>query len=584
MDDGIGIDMRKMNGLLQKLADLRIDMAIYVVSKYDENTKFNMLVMCLNNIKTHIENNKDKKDKILNILQLFRTNEVFKFIEGFQPKSNTSTAGGSGSGDSGDSGERKRKGSRSRSRSSKRSTSSSTDTPSPEEEQEVLDNGRRTLAKLKSSSNTPRSNDSDTHLLVSAVTYQQAIHDNEMEQKKFAATMMNNTSDAAKQLINSAEIRVKNAQENLSKLIDKLNDEEQKILEQVQQEYNKQVKELEGKYEGDDLELKQRKLVERVCFAIGLIPGGLAGKSFGSAITAGLVGITAMGGNMVYNIQNVLSSPFYSSPCFNDPYHPIAVPTTTEANCTPGMFYGQTCTTEGSYNCVSSEGYTFGTENFAMIACITGALFSGLAVWIGSRFVRGQSKLSDPAFTGGVVGTITAPIKIAWKIFPLGMIIDTIRESDERKILQENVLAGPGAWRNKEEHKMVNRMIMIDKAMKTWSDGMEKHYIANIKHAQEQLKDANDKLKEAQEIAKHVVVGTLEASKQMLLKDTTPHPLPSYPRRQQLEYREGGKKINKTHRKRKTGQKVKTHQKRNIRQNRKTRQKRNIRQNRKTRR
>ena len=577
MDDGIGIDMRKMNGLLQKLADLRIDMAIYAVSKYDENTKFNMLVMCLNNIKTHIENNKDKKDEILNILQLFRTNEVFKFIEGFQRKSNTSTAGGgsgSGSRSGSDSGERERK--RKGSRSSKRSTSPSANAPSLEEQKEVLANGMRALDTLRSPSNTPRSNDSTTQLVASAVTYQQAVQANQMEQKKFAATMMGNTSDAAKQLVNSAEIRVKNAHENLSKLIDKLNDEEKKILERVEEEYNIQVKELEAKYQGNELELKQRKFTERVCFFIGLLPGGLAGQSFGGAITAGLVGITAMGGNMLYNIQNVLSSPFYSSPCLNDPYHPIAVPTTTEANCTPGMFYGQTCTSESSYNCVSSDGMTFGTEHFAMIAGITGALFSGLVVWIGSRFVRGQSKLSE--MPSGVVGTITAPIHVAWRIFPLGTIIESIRESDDRQILQQKVLAGPGAWR--EEHKMVDRMVMIDKAMKTWSEGMQKHYLANIKHAQEQLKDANDKLKEANQLAHSVVVETLQASKQMLLQDTTPHPLPSYPRRQL----EGGKRINKTHRKRKTGQKVKTHQKRNIRQNRKTRQKRNIRQNRKTRR
>jgi len=553
-----------LNGLLQKLADLRIDMAIYALSKYDENTKFNMLVMCLNNIKSHIENNKDKKAEILNILQLFRSNEVFKMIEGFQRKSNTSTAGGgSGSRSGSGSGERKRKGSR----SSKRSTSPSTDTPSPEEEKEVLANGMRALATLRSPSNTPRSNDSTTQLVASAVTYQQAVHDNQMEQKKFAATMMGNTSEAAKQLVNSAEIRVKNAHENLSKLIDKLNDEEKKILERVKEEYDKQVKEMEATYDGKVLELKQRKIAERVAIGIGLLPGGLAGQSFGSAITAGLVGITAMGGNMAYNIQNVISSPFYSSPCLFDPYRPIAVPTTTQANCTPGRFWGENCTTEADYDCVSSSGMTFGTENFALIAGISGALLTGLSVWLGSRFVRGQSKLSE--MPSGVVGTLTSPVNVAWKLSGLGTIIQSIQPSKERSTLERDTLAGKGAWR--EKHKLVDSMIMIDKAMNTWSQGMQKHYLANIKHAEEQLRVANEGLQKANQLADSVVEKTLQASTKMLLENTAPPPLPSYPTMQQLEDRKGGKRINKTRRKRKTGQKVKTHQKRNIRQNRKTR-------------
>jgi len=559
-----GIDMRKLNGLFQKLADLRIDMAIYAVSKYDENTKFNMLVMCLNNIKTHIENNKDKKAEILNILQLFRSNEVFKMLEGFQRKSNTSTAGGgSGSRSGSGSSERKRKGSR----SSKRSTSPSANAPSPKEQQEVLENGMRTISKLKSPSNTPRSNDdSTTQLVASAVAYQQAVHDNQMEQKKFAATMMGNTSDAAKQLVNSAEIRVKNAHENLSKLIDKLNDEEKKILERVKVEYDKQVKEMEAKYEGKVLELKQRQFTEHVAMAVGTIPGGLAGHSFGGAITAGLVGLTAMAGNMAYNLQNVLSWPFYGSPCIDDPYHPIAVPT-SESNCTPGRYWGETCTTKGSYRCESAPGMTFGTEHFALIAGVTGALLSGLSVWMGSRFVRGQSKLSE--MPSGVVGTITSPIQVAWKFSGLGTLIQSIQSSEERGKLQRDALAGPGAWR--EEHKLVDSMIMIDKAMKTWSEGMQKHYLANIKHAEEQLKVANEGLQKANQLADSVVEKTLQASTQILLQDSTPHPLPSYPKMQQLEDRKGGKRINKTRRKRKTCQNRKTHQKRNIRQNRKTR-------------
>ena len=569
MDDSI--DMSRLNGLFQNLADLRIDMAIYAVSKYDDNTKFNMLVMCLNNIKTHIENNKDKKAEILNILQLFRSNEVFKMIEGFQRKSNTSTAGGSSSGSSGE-----RKGSR----SSKRSTSPSANAPSPEEQEQVLENGMRSLAKLKSPSNTSRSNNSSTTQLVveSAVTYENALQANKMEQKKFAASMMGNTSDATAKLVNSAEKHVRDAQENLSKLITELNNEEKIILERVEKEYNRQVKELEANYEGKALELRQRKLAEHIAMAIGTIPGGLAGHSFGGAITAGLVGLTAMAGNMAYNLQNVLSWPFYGSPCIDDPYHPIAVPT-SESNCTPGMLWGQTCTKESSYRCESAPGMTFGTEHFALIAGVSGALLSGLSVWMGSRFVRGQSKLSE--MPSGMVGTITSPVHVAWKLSGLGTIIESIQSSEERGKLQRNVLAGPGAWR--EDHKLVDSMIMIDKAMTTWKEGMQKHYLENIRRAEEQLKVANDRLQKANDLAHSVVEKTLQASTQMLLEDVAPHPLPSYSRRQ-LEDREGGKRINKTHRKRKTGQKVKTHQKRNIHQNRKTRQKRNIRQNRKTRR
>ena len=91
------IDISRYANLCKYKADFMTKQAIYVLSKYDDDTKYNMLVMCLQNIKSLIQNNKDKKSEILNILQLFGSNEAFQILGSFK-NNKVNSGGGSSSG------------------------------------------------------------------------------------------------------------------------------------------------------------------------------------------------------------------------------------------------------------------------------------------------------------------------------------------------------------------------------------------------------------------------------------------------------------------------------------------------------
>jgi len=312
-------------------------------------------------------------------------------------------------------------------------------------------------------------------------------------------SMATNTASqsAGQGMIKNATTQVELAREALYKAHQVMEDKKKELTAQVTAEREAALKAADNDYDKLSAELTRVRVYEGTAGLVVGTSAGLTVFNLTSLVDNAFLLITSFLANLVYYIQNILINLFTNGPCdtFGAPIYQPGL----GGQCTPNLFYGQTCTGGTQGRCVSAEGFSFGVSEVTTLMAILCGITVGIVALIGTSFLMGQTHANE--FSKGY---IKKPFDLFMKMSIVGWGAQTLLSSEGRQKLIDTVHEGKVVYR--ERRKIIPLGDMIKEKFRLFFEHENAFYEKNIRFEEDRLRTAVSDLEATNRDARNLIM------------------------------------------------------------------------------